>query len=77
MGGGLGFQGVSLKSQLWPFLCRHLWSLAPLDLGDCQVRAPGAPGRAEDEQPFTGHWKLQDVGSLLTWLWGSMNFLGT
>lgn len=42
-----------------PVLCRHLWSPAPLDLQDCQVRAPRPGG--EPGGPSEGRWTPQGL----------------
>lgn len=76
-GGALSFQGTFLDGQLRPVLHRHLWTLAALDPRDCQVRDPGASGRAGQPlrpqlraglvgRPSQGSWMIWDRQPQLT-----------
>ena len=77
VGGALSFQGAFLTGHLWPILHRHLWTLAALDPQDCQVRGPGASGRAGQllrpqlraglvGRPSRGSWMIWDRKPQLT-----------
>ena len=77
VGGALSFQGAFLTGHLWPILHRHLWTLAALDPQDCQVRGPGASGRAGQPlrpqlraglvgRPSRGSWMIWDRKPQLT-----------